>query len=124
MIETFQLRRENMLTLQERYDNYVHAISNCQSRILTLDDVHLLYTIFEILSIDIPSYLHLNSLNLFLDEGMIDLEIFNRSSDLREKFLFLEHNCKSRRSAKSIRESSDWRMLFSESDNIFELLYF
>lgn len=112
-----------MLDIMERYNNFADTIKNCCSVLLTLNDDRLLYVIFEKLSIDVACYLHPDSLKIFLDDGYINLDIFNRTARLREDFLNLEKKYAHRPSAYFIRNSEEWNDVFKQADKVCNLLY-
>lgn len=57
---------------------------------LTQSDDTIKHNLFEEFSIDVISFLHEDTLNLFLDEGMIDNDILEKIIELRNSFLQLE----------------------------------
>lgn len=60
-----------MISLEERYENLKKTIQECGSYLLTESDDTIKYNLFEEFSIDVISFLHEDTLNLFLDEGSI-----------------------------------------------------
>ena len=76
---------------------------------------------FEEFSIDVISFLHEDTLNLFLDEGMID-DILEKSIVLRNSFMQLEKNVELL-SVEAVRTFEEWKRLLSASDEIRKLLY-
>lgn len=64
-----------MISLEERYENFKKTIQECGSYLLTESDDTIKYNLFEEFSIDVISFLHEDTLNLFLNEGMIDDDI-------------------------------------------------
>lgn len=75
-----------MISLEERYQNFKKTIQECGSYLLTESDDTIKHNLFEEFSIDVISFLHEDTLNLFLDEGMID-------DDILEKSIVLGFNC-------------------------------
>lgn len=76
---------------------------------------------FEEFSIDVISFLHEDTLNLFLDEGMID-DILEKSIVLRNSFMQLEKNVELL-SVEAVRTFEEWKRLLRASDEIRKLLY-
>lgn len=110
-----------MLSLDEKYNNFKDCILKCSYRLLDKSDEEIVYTIFEDLSIDINSFVHPNTLDLLLSEGMINPKIYWMSVCFRKKFIDLEKNtC----NVNDIRDSVEWKCLFALSDKISLQLYF
>lgn len=61
---------------------------------MTESDDTIKHNLFEEFSIDVISFLHEDTLNLFLDEGMIDDDILEKSIVLRNSFMQLENRVK------------------------------
>ena len=110
-----------MLSLNEKYYYFKACFLKCSSSLLEKSDEEIKYTIYEDVVIDIVSFVHRDTLELFLSEGMIDLDIYYMSLSFREKFMDLERR---NFSAQKIRNSKDWKCLFSLSDEIITQLYF
>ena len=68
-----------MISLEERYQNLKKTIQECGSYLLTESDDTIKHNLFEEFSIDVISFLHEDTLNLFWDEGMIDDDILEKS---------------------------------------------
>lgn len=111
-----------MISLEERYENFKKTIQECGSYLLTESDDTIKHNLFEEFSIDVISFLHEDTLNLFLDEGMIDDDILEKSIVLRNSFMQLEKNVELL-SAEAIRTFEEWKRLLSASDEIRKLLY-
>lgn len=111
-----------MISLEERYQNFKKKIQECGSYLLTESDDTIKHNLFEEFSIDVISFLHEDTLNLFLDEGMIDDDILEKSIALRNSFMQLEKNVELL-SAEAVRTFEEWKRLLSASDEIRKLLY-
>ncbi len=111
-----------MISLEERYQNFKKTIQECGSYLLTESDDTIKHNLFEEFSIDVISFLHEDTLNLFLDEGMIDDDILEKSIALRNSFMQLEKNVELL-SAEAVRTFEEWKRLLSASDEIRKLLY-
>lgn len=68
-----------MISLEERYENFKKTIQECGSYLLTESDDTIKHNLFEEFSVDVISFLHEDTLNLFLDEGMIDDDILKKA---------------------------------------------
>lgn len=71
-----------MISLEERYQNFKKIIQECGSYLLTESDDTIKHNLFEEFSIDVISFLHEDTLNLFWDEGMIDDDILEKAGQL------------------------------------------
>ena len=89
---------------------------------LTESDATIKHNLFEEFSIDVISFLNEDTLNLFLDEGMIDDDILEKSIELRNSFMQLEKNVELL-SVEAVRTFEDWKRLLRTSDEIRKLLY-
>ena len=113
---------EMMVSLEEKYENFKKTIQECGSYLLTESDDTIKHNLFEEFSIDVISFLHEDTLNLFLDEGMIDDDILEKSIELRNSFMQLEKNVELL-SVEAVRTFEDWKRLLRTSDEIRKLLY-
>ena len=111
-----------MISLEERYQNFKKTIQECGSYLLTESDDKIKHNLFEEFLIDVISFLHEDTLNLFLDEGMIDDDILEKSIVLRNSFMQLEKNVELL-SAEAVRTFEEWKRLLRASDEIRKLLY-
>lgn len=89
---------------------------------LTESDDTIKHNLFEEFSIDVISFLHEDTLNLFLNEGMIDDDILKKSTELRNSFIQLEKNV-DLLSVEAVRTFEEWKRLLRTSDEIRKLLY-
>ena len=106
-----------MISLEERYDNFKKTIQECGSYLLTESDDTIKHNLFEEFSIDVISFLHQDTLNLFLDEGMIDDDILEKSIELRNSFMQLEKNVELL-SVEAVRTFEEWKRILRTSDEI------
>ena len=111
-----------MISLEERYQNFKKTIQECGSYLLTESDDTIKHNLFEEFSIDVISFLHEDTLNLFLDQGMIDDDILEKSIVLRNSFMQLEKNVELL-SVEAVRTFEGWKRLLRASDEIRKLLY-
>lgn len=110
-----------MISLEERYENFRKTIQECGSYLLTESDDTIKHNLFEEFSIDVISFLHEDTLNLFLDEGMIDDDILKKSIELRNSFMQLEKNVELL-SAEAVRTFEEWKRILRTSDEIRKML--
>lgn len=89
---------------------------------LAESDDTIKHNLFEEFSIDVISFLHEDTLNLFLNEGMIDDDILKKSTELRNSFIQLEKNV-DLLSVEAVRTFEEWKRLLRTSDEIRKLLY-
>ena len=112
---------EMMISLEERYENFKKTIQECGSYLLTESDDTIKHNLFEEFSIDVISFLHEDTLNLFLDEGMIDDDILEKSIELRNSFMQLEKNVELL-SVEAVRAFEEWKRILRTSDEIRKML--
>lgn len=112
-----------MLTNKEKYDNFKQTIYECNSDILLKEDEDVKYYLLEELPVDIVSYLHSNTLDILLNDGIIDEKIYNKSISLREKYLKIEIEMPQLLNIQDIKLAKEWREIFELSDEILALLY-
>ena len=113
---------EMIISLEERYENFKKTIQECGSYLLTESDDTIKHHLFEEFSIDAISFLHEDTLNLLLDEGMINDDILEKSIELRNSFIQLEKNVELL-SVEAVRTVEEWKRLLRTSDEIRKLLY-
>ena len=113
---------EMMVSLEEKYENFKKTIQECGSYLLTESDDTIKHNLFEEFSIDAISFLHEDTLNLLLDEGMINDDILEKSIELRNSFMQLDKNVELR-SVEAVRTFQEWKRLLRISDEIRKLLY-
>lgn len=111
-----------MISLEEKYENFKRTIQECGSYLLTESDDTVKHNLFEEFPIDVVSFLYEDTLNLFLDEGMIDNGILEKSIELRSLFLQLEKNAELV-SVEAVRTYEEWKRILRISDEIRQLLY-
>ena len=111
-----------MISLEKRYENFKSTIEECGSYLLLEDDDTIKHNLFEEFSIDAISFLHEDTLNLLLNEGMIDEDILEKSIELRNSFMQLDKNVELR-SVEAVRTFEEWKKLLRISDEIRKLLY-
>ena len=116
------IRGDKMISLEKRYENFKSTIEECGSYLLLEDDDTIKHNLFEEFSIDIISFLHEDTLNLFLDEGMIDNDILEKSIELRNAYLELER-IPDMLNVETVKTSEKWKNILRKSDEISELLY-
>lgn len=83
-----------MISLEERYENFRKTIQECGSYLLTESDDTIKHNLFEEFSIDVISFLHEDTLNLFLDEGMIDDDILKKKHRVKKFIYAIRKKCR------------------------------
>jgi len=111
-----------MISLEERYENFKSTIEECGSYLLREADNVIEYNLFEEFSVDVVSFLHEDTLNLLLDEGMIDNDILEKSNELRNNYLQLEKKT-DLFNVDSVKTSAEWKKVLEKSDEIKEMIY-
>lgn len=116
------IRGDKMISLEERYENFKNTIEECGSYLLLEDADTIKHNLFEEFSIDVISFLHEDALNLFLDEGMIDNDILEKTISLRNDYMQLERT-PDLFNVEIVKTSEKWKDILKKSDEIKELLY-
>ncbi len=111
-----------MLSIEERYDFLKKTLEECGTDILLECEEVIEYKLFEEFAIDAVSFLHENMLNILLDEGMINDEIFKKCLALRTLYLSMQSDSLLL-NASEVKESLEWRKLMQLSDEIKQKLY-
>ena len=108
------------ITLGKLFGLYVDIFDKFGLYLLNETDQMINYYVFEAMDVSI-GYCSRRILSKFLDEGIIDEEIFESSLLLSEKFRRLE-DAMLIRNAESIRNSLEWKKLMELSDNINKMI--
>lgn len=111
-----------MISLEKRYENFKSTLEECGSYLLSENDDTIKYNLFEEFSVDVISFLHQDTLNMFLDEGMIDNDILEKSKELRNSYIQLEKNPELF-NVQAVKISDEWKKILKVSDEIKELIY-
>ena len=112
-----------VLSIGERYELFKNTLLKCCSSILSKNDEEFKYTLYEELPIDINSYLHKDTLDLLIDEGYINEEIYNKCSELREICIKEEKILFEMKEINTIKSSIVFCRLMNLADEIIGLLY-
>ena len=111
------MEKSNIEKLNEYFD---YTISLCSSDLLDKDDNVILYNVYEEFDSCSWSYLHVDTLNLLLDVGVIDQTIFDLSLSLRELSIRL-FNSDLDRTVEELKRNSEWQKVFDLCDAIIKL---
>lgn len=111
-----------MLSSSERYEMLKITLKECCNDLLKKTDEEINYYLFEVIPIDINSYLHKNTLNILLNEGMIDSLIYSKCIELRNYFNENIDPIK-KTSHKDIKNATTVKTFARMADYIIELLY-
>lgn len=109
--------------IDKRYEEFKHTLEQCGVFLLNLSDKKIEYHIFEEFDISARTLLYKDTLETFLDEGIIDDTIKEKCLWLRERFVNIEPNKPELWNVESVRNSKEWREILELSDEIKELLY-
>jgi len=110
----------NGITLGKLFSLYVDIFDKFGLHILNETDQMINYYVFEATDVNI-GYCSRRILTKFLDEGIIDENIFESSSLLLENFRRLEDTMPIR-NTESIKSSLEWKKLMELSDNIKKMI--
>ncbi len=110
----------NEITLGKLFELYVNIFDKFGIYLLNETDEMLDYYVFEATDINI-GYCSRRILMRFLEEGLIDENIFENSLLFIKKFRKLESTMLIR-NAESIRNSFEWMKLMELSDNIKNMI--
>lgn len=108
------------MTLGRLFELYVDVFEKFGSHLLNEPDQMIDYYVFEATDINV-GYCSKRILAIFLDEGIIDKDIFENSLLLLKNFRALENKLEIR-DASSIRNSPEWRYLMELADKIKEMI--
>jgi hypothetical protein len=103
------------INLDNLYGFYLEAINCCTFEILKKDDQELYYFLFEVLDIDVYSFLNETSLKKLTDAGYLNSALKIATEKLRDQAIFCLEN---RRDESLVRTDDDWRKLFMLGDEL------
>ncbi len=110
----------NKITLGKLFELYVDTFNKFGLHLLDETDQMINYYVFEETDINI-GYCSKRILIKFLEEGIIDEEIFEKSLLLLENFRKLEAEMLIR-DAESVRKSFEWKKLMEWSDDVKKMI--
>ncbi|MFS0881492.1 hypothetical protein [Metabacillus niabensis] len=110
-----------MITIGESFELFLETLKHSNSNVLTLSDELIEYYLLEEFAMEAPAYLSEFTLDRLRSEGIIDEEILGKSKKLQSVY-FLIDQMKVWNSL-SIKKSSEWKEIFSLSDQICELIH-
>lgn len=110
-----------MITIGESFELFLETLKHSNSNVLTLSDELIEYYLLEEFAMEAPAYLSEFTLDRLRNEGIIDEEILGKSKKLQSVY-FLIDQMKVWNSL-SIKKSSEWKEIFSLSDQICELIH-
>lgn len=108
------------MTLGKLFGLYINIFDEFGLHLLNETDQMIEYYVFEETDVNI-GFCSSRILNKFLEEGIINEDIFENSSLLLEKFRKLEGTMQIR-NAESIRNSFEWKEMMELSDCIREMI--
>lgn len=108
------------MTLGKLFGLYINIFDEFGLHLLNETDQMIEYYVFEETDVNI-GFCSSRILNKFLEEGIINEDIFENSSLFLEKFRKLEGTMQIR-NAESIRNSFEWKEMMELSDCIREMI--
>ncbi|AKP77801.1 hypothetical protein ACLZHR_13810 [Priestia aryabhattai] len=109
-----------MISIGESFKLFLETLKHSNSNVLTLSDDLMEYYLLEEFAIEAPAYLSEFTLDRLASEGIIDEEIFEKSKKLKD--VYFSMNQMKVWDSSSIKKSSEWKEIFSLSDQICELI--
>ena len=109
-----------MISIGESFKLFLETLKHSNSDVLTLSDDLMEYYLLEEFAIEAPAYLSEFTLDRLASEGIIDEEIFEKSKKLKD--VYFSMNQMKVWDSSSIKKSSEWKEIFSLSDQICELI--
>ena len=97
-------------------------MDECGADILLESEEVIEHKLFEEFAVDAVSFLHENMLDVLLDEGMIDDEIYEKCKELRNSYLSMQTNSLLL-NAREVKTSKEWKQIMHLSDEIRQKLY-
>lgn len=101
-------------------DNFDYTVSLCSGSLLKKSNDEILYDVYEEFDTCSWSFLHENTLNILLNSGLINSEIFKLASELRELSVKL-FSSDMERSVEELKRNNEWQRVFALCDKIIEL---
>lgn len=109
-----------MISIGESFKLFLETLKHSNSNVLTLSDDLMEYYLLEEFAIEAPAYLSEFTLDRLASEGIIDEEIFEKSKKLKD--VYFSMNQMKVWDSSSIKKSSEWKEIFSLSNQICELI--
>lgn len=111
-----------MLSIEQRYDLFKSTLEECGTDILLESEGVIEHKLFEEFAVDAVSFLHENMLDVLLEEGAIDDEIYEKCKELRSLYLSMQTNSLIL-NAREVKASIEWKQIMHLSDEIRQKLY-
>jgi len=109
-----------VISIGELFKLFLETLKHSNSNVLTLSDDLMEHYLLEEFAIEAPAYLSKFTLDRLANEGIIDEEIFEKSKKLKD--VYFSMNQMKVWDSFSIKKSSEWKGVFSLSDQICELI--
>lgn len=109
------------LTTEQSFDFYLTSLERCGLHMLKLANDEIEYQIFEEFTTEYPASLSEYTLNVLIENGIIDANIAILSKSLQDKLL--ELNGSSLWNTKSLKVALEWKGILQLSDEIKELIH-
>lgn len=118
------LNWEKIYQLEEnRYYRFVATLQECGLFLLDENDIMIETSIFEDFDIDVRSNLCKDNLNFLLENGWINQIIFQKCTQLYDKFCAIQKNFPEIWNINAIKTASQWHEILLLSDEIKSMLY-
>jgi len=110
------------LTTEQSFDFYLTSLERCGMHILELTNNEIEFQIFEEFAMDYPASLSKYTLNVLVENGVIDENIVHLSKEFQTKLLIIERG-NSLWNVNALKESLEWKEVLQLSDEIKELIH-
>lgn len=109
------------ISIGRSFELFLDTLSQCGKDILKMSDEMIAYYILEEFITGVSSFLNNFTLDRLENKGIIDPEISEKSKILQKKAMGIDNT--ERRSAKSIKNSTEWEEIINLSDEIKALVH-
>lgn len=107
------------IPINELEELFEDTLNRASSSVLKQSDEEIGYNIFEEFDISAYTFLHEDSLKRLLEAKIIDINIYELSSSLRNLVLKLQKEAKWK--FELVKTDSDWKALFNLTDEIIRM---
>lgn len=110
---------KHRLSADEKYELFKRTLHECSSELLSLSDDMFAYYVFDELPIDMITYVYKDTLKEFMENGLIDENIYSKCIELREYYVSVEQGFE----LDTVKKSVEFKRIIELSDEILKLLY-
>lgn len=108
------------ISIEELKEFYLDTLQKCGTYLLNAEDKVIEYNIFEEFDTGVVSFLHIDNLTKLNNAGLINNEVMEKSSILRNMVVELQESDKW--NVEEVRSSPEWRKILEISDEIKKML--